>query len=822
MSHNREDIPKSLAWLAPVVFLALQCTEPVANVPPIRTAPGFQVDLVFSVPQETQGSWVSLCADGRGNLYASDQYGPIFRITPAPPGSPKGKTVVKELALPIGGAHGLSWIDEKLYVMVGQKGMRTPGLYRISDTDEDGELDLVETLYELDGEGEHGPHTVLPGPDGRSIFVMAGDGTRLPDLEANRVPRLWANDSLVSGSPALIGSESRGTPYGGWICRTDLEAKRWELVAMGLRNAYDLAMHPAGELFTFDSDTEFDINLPWYRPTRVLQVVSGADFGWRGGSFKVPESAPDNWPSVISMGLGSPTGMTFGYGTKLPVRYQQALWVADWSYGKLHALHLKARGAGFSAEKEEIVSGTPLPITSLCVNEADGAIYFTTGGRRIQSRLYRLTGTPEGTAENTSPEAPNSDILKRRELERFHRRSGSHALDALWPHLGSEDVWIRNAARVALEHMSKQEWEARALQEAPSQTALSSLLALARLGGSSKPPDLLDALAHFDWQALARSQRGDWLRIITLAFIRGGDLAAEARTSWADKLNPLFPTGDRELDPVLLELLIFLQAPGAEVKGLARLENAITREEQIAYAVSLRAGRNWTESSRKQFFEWLASTGTWSGGRTYGPVLEHIRKDALEATPEALRLAMQGILNAGPTEPAPLFTLPADRGLVKNWSVEELVSLVEQDTHERNLERGRKMFAAVGCFTCHRVANEGGVLAPDLTAVSGRFGIRDLIEAVVEPSKAISDQYGTTTVTLLSGESLTGRIVNLTGDQLHLSENLYNPADVKRFDAADVVSVEPSDVSLMPEGMINVLEADEILDLLAWLLSGGG
>lgn len=793
------------------------------DVPTIRTAPGFHVELVHSVSRETEGSWVSLCADGRGNLYASDQYGPIFRVTPTPPGSATGKTLVQELALPIGGAHGLAWISGRLYVVVGQKGIRAPGLYRISDTNGDRELDHVEMLHALDGEGEHGPHAVLASPDGRSIFVMAGNGTRLPDLAASRVPRLWGNDSLVSGMPALMGSETRGTPYGGWICRTDLDGKRWELVAMGLRNAYDLALHPAGEVFTYDSDTEFDINLPWYRPTRVLQVVSGADFGWRGGSFKVPESAPDNWPSLISMGLGSPTGMTFGYGAKLPVRYQQALWVADWSYGKLHALHLKARGAGFTAEKEEIVSGTPLPITALCVNEYDGAIYFTTGGRRIQSRLYRLMGTGKGATETaTLPESSNSDIRKRRELERLHGKSGPKALDALWPHLGSEDVWIRNAARVALEQVSKEEWEVRALQEVHPRTSLSSLLALARLGGSSNTSDLFNALARFDWQALPREQRRDWLRIIALAFIRSGEVSADVHAQWTDKLNSLFPTGDRDLDAALLELLIFLQAPGAEAKGLARLENALTREEQITYAVSLRAGRNWTESSRRQFFGWLASTGAWRGGRTYGLVLERIRKDALKATPDAIRSDMQGILDAGPTEPAPPIMLPAGRGLVKEWSVEELVSLAEKDTRERDLERGRKMFAAVGCFACHRVADEGGALGPDLTALSGRFGVRDLIEAVVEPSRAISDQYGTATVTLLSGERLTGRIVNLTEDQLHLAENLYTPADVRRIAVAEVASVEPSKVSLMPEGMFNVLEAGEILDMLAWLRSGGG
>jgi glucose/arabinose dehydrogenase len=56
-----------------------------------------------------------------------------------------------------------------------------------------------------------------------------------------------------------------------------------EAYAMGFRNPYDLAFNPEGELFTFDSDMEWDVGLPWYRPTRVNHLVAGAEFGWRSG-----------------------------------------------------------------------------------------------------------------------------------------------------------------------------------------------------------------------------------------------------------------------------------------------------------------------------------------------------------------------------------------------------------------------------------------------------------------------------------------------------------------------------------------------------------
>ena len=121
--------------------------------PELKVAPGFEAVRVYAVPRETAGSWVSLAADDRGRLYASDQYGPIFRIELS--GAAKAPAaIVTKLALPIGGAHGLSWIYGTLYAVVGQKSVCATALYRVRDTDHDGELDRVELLRALDGDGE--------------------------------------------------------------------------------------------------------------------------------------------------------------------------------------------------------------------------------------------------------------------------------------------------------------------------------------------------------------------------------------------------------------------------------------------------------------------------------------------------------------------------------------------------------------------------------------------------------------------------------------------------------------------------------------------
>ena len=56
----------------------------------IKAAPGFQVELLYSVPGNTQGSWVSLCSDAKGRIIASDQYGGLYRFAPPAPGQQQG------------------------------------------------------------------------------------------------------------------------------------------------------------------------------------------------------------------------------------------------------------------------------------------------------------------------------------------------------------------------------------------------------------------------------------------------------------------------------------------------------------------------------------------------------------------------------------------------------------------------------------------------------------------------------------------------------------------------------------------------------------
>src|SRR5207253_1574182 len=98
------------------------------------------------------------------------------------------------------------------------------------------------------------------------------------------------------------------------------------------------------------------------------------------------------------------------------------------------------------------------------------------------------------------------------------------------------------------------------------------------------------------------------------------------------------------------------------------------------------------------------------------------------------------------------------RPFVKEWKVDELAPVVTNGLAKRDFDRGRRLFGEANCFACHRFDNEGGAQGPDLTVVSGRFSVRDLLESIIEPSKEISDQYAAVTITTTDGKAVTGRI----------------------------------------------------------------
>lgn len=818
-------IPLLLCATASFAQLAGQATP----ADKVKIAKGFKVELLYSVPKEQEGSWVSMTQDDKGRMICSDQYGALYRITPPALNGSPGETKVEKLSVDFGHCQGLLYHAGALYGVVNDDAYQGRGLYRCKDTNGDDQFDAVELLRSFPGKaGEHGPHGVIASQDGKSLYVMCGNQTPEPSCETSLVPRHWAEDQLY---PMLLGKGFMRDVLapGGWLAKTDLDGKKWELVNTGTRNTYDIAMNRKGDIFGFDADMEWDTGMPWYRPTRVCFMQSGGEFGWRTCSKKFPVRWEDSLPPVVDIGPGSPTGVAFGYDAKFPAKYQDALYICDWSYGKMYAVHLSPNGGGYTGVTEEFMSASPLPLTDIEVSKKDGAMYVSVGGRKVQSGLYRVTYTGGVSKEEPlmmiggGALAAETEASIRQRLEKFQTLD-PQAVETAWPYLASQDRNIRFAARIALEHQPIASWKDKALSETNPRAALTALMALARSSGGDKPlqAQIIAALNKINFKSLKGLDRFTLVRDYMLAFTRMGEPEAATKESLIKHLAPLFPTNDPALNRDLCEVLVYLGDSSIVAKAEPLVNGSPTQEEQIDYARILRfAKTGWTKELRADYFRWFLRAANYKGGASFDLFIGEIKQNALSTMTEEEKLAIKDVLEAKPEAKAPSFTVKPMQ-FVKAWTLAELSkSLGVGLEGNRNFQNGRNMFGAATCFACHRFNNEGGAVGPDLTSVAGKYSPRDLLEHILEPSKEISDQYGSTVFTLQDGSRVIGRIANMKENNMMVCTNMMDPNNFTNVDARKVVKTEESKISMMPPGLLFMLKEDDILDLMAYLLSKG-
>ena len=816
---------------------------PATPAEQLTVAPGFQVELLRSA-QTNEGSWISMAVDTKGRLIVSPQQEdrPLLRITLTPDGS---VAKVEPMPAPLHQAMGLCYAHDSLYV--NGHGPQGTGLYRLVDDNRNDQFEANEVrfLKKFAGEGEHGSHAVVAGPDGQ-IYVMEGNHTKVPEGVATNSPhRHFQEDLLLPRQWDANGHAVGILAPGGHILRTDPDGRHWELLLAGFRNAYDFAFAANGEMFTFDSDMEWDWGLPWYRPTRIIHCVIGGEYGWRSGAGKWPEYYADSLPAAVNIGLGSPTGMKFGTRSKFPKKYQQALFAMDWAYGRIFAVHLQPHGASYTGDYEVFVKGKPLNVTDMEFG-ADGALYFITGGRGTQSGLYRVSFTGDKAQQRALDTVARADKSAERarelrhKLESFHGKVDTRAVAFAWPHLRSPDRFIRNAARIAIESQPVSEWQARALAEADPEGALTALLALARCGGRDTQKDLLLALKKFPLASLTEDRQLEKLRVIEVSFVRQGRPDADLAALATEKLNAAYPSPSEWVNHELAQLLIYLEAPDVIAKSLALVAQSPTLEDQTHYIYHLRNVKSgWTLEQRRKYFAWFtqlrkqdpaggrhpAALLQWfkeverdySDGSSYAQYLVNIRKEAMATLTPPELAALKPLLeeNIG----APPWKATRDRKFVQEWTVGDLEGRLGEVKAGRDFARGRAAFNDAQCVICHRLGNRGGAVGPELAGAGSKYSLHDILESMVEPSKVVSDQFLTYNIVKKDGEAVSGRITDLNAERLVIMPNPLSVETLEEVRLADIASRTPSKLSPMPTGLLNNLSAEEILDLLSYVQS---
>ncbi len=777
--------------------------------------PGFEIELVRSAAAD-EDSWVALEFDPQGRLIIAKESQGLLRMTLSGGGDEVVKTELIEETLKE--CRGLVFVDGDLYVNANN----SKGMYRLKRTDDD-RFQTPELLFATSGGVGHGRNDLTLGPDGR-IYSIHGDAVDIP------------TDVVDYTSPFRDARGGKKTSE-GHLLRVDPQSGQVEVLAAGLRNPFGIDFHASGDIFTYDADAEYDMGSPWYRPTRVSHLVTGGDYGWRGVTKSWPSYYPDHADNArpnLDIGKGSPTAVKFGTASNFPARFRDALFILDWAYGRVIAVHCLPRGSSHLLSAETFLKGRPLNVTDLGFGP-DGSMYLVTGGRKTLSALYRVryVGTRaeeifETTVQQQQREKFASRQRKlRRDLEsELQQPRQDDSLQQAWEQLGNDDPWIRQAAVHLLEQQPVEKWQDRALHAPPSTTALLALLSLSRSANEKSFPDIVARLNEMPMDSVTRSPREIALQAYSLCLTpqliaSHPNLVSATR----EKLAAIYSTQNNAytVNRQLSELLVRLKAPSVVEETIPLLRQATDQAEQMHYLYVLRGVKDgWNIANRKTYFTALRQSRHYQSGAGMPDFIRKIREEALSTLTDAEREELASLIAEEPE--TQVHTPRKPRPFVRKWTVEDILVKTEENSR-RDLQRGKEMFAAAACIQCHRIGGTGVLIGPDLTAAGRRFSRRDLLTSIIEPSKVIAENYRSVQIVTSSGQTYVGQTI-LAGDyrspRLRLATDPTNPLQTIEIDKNDIEQQKPSEVSWMPTGLLDTLSRDEILDLVAFIEAAAG
>ncbi|MBU6277272.1 MAG: PQQ-dependent sugar dehydrogenase [Planctomycetes bacterium] len=811
----------AIALLALVAVGApLPAAEPVAtSAAHVQVPAGFRAELVRSAAPG-EDSWISMAFDPTGGVIVGlDQRG-VGRLAPAADGT----WAFTRLDDTLRHCRGVLHAHGALYVCATD----SKELWRLVDADGDGRYEQRQLLRSFDYRSRygHGPNQLTAGPDGM-IYLMCGDDVSFPPGTSPASPYRNPRKDRVLPDPR----DDAGDDRVGFLLRTDPLGTEWTVVTGGLRNPVDVAFSPDGEAFTWDADMEWDVGLPWYRPTRLLHLVPGGEYGWRIGSGPWPAHEPDALPGALDTGLSSPTGLAFGHGSRFPAPWRERLFMADWQHGRILAVTLRPVGASYSATDTLFAAGAPLNVCDMAFGP-DGALWVITGGRGSTSGLYRISwvgdesgGADADGAARSDPAAagagaaadPAAARARRRALERHQLAATAEAVADLWPDLGSADRFLRHAARVGLERQPLEGWRDRVAAEPDPLRRATTLVAWVRSADDAGRQEALAA-------CLDRAIAGDGeaslsvLRAVEIALARGPAPAGELRGRLVAQLRDLAAEPLSVIDLARLDLLVALGAGDVAATLHSRLRAAPAQEDQIRLVRALlRQPAPPTADEETTLVGWFAAARRFTGGHLLAKVIGQMEEDWLATLPEARRPDTAARI-AALVPPLPAEAPGAVRPVVRRYSVDDVAAALPAGA-VRDRAAGLRALAAASCLKCHRFGATGAALGPDLSAVGGRFDRRTLAEAIVDPARVVDPKYQVTTWVLADGRVITGRAAQVNAAEITVETDALSGAMTKIV-RAEIESSHPAAGSPMPAGLLDTLSADEVADLVGLLVAG--
>ena len=852
-----------------VVLLAavLRAADPG---PPDVLVPGLEVALFATGPDIVTP--VGIAVDGKGRVFVVENH--THQVKAGYPGPKTDRVKIYEDTNRDGRADKITLFAEgftsAMHLAFDPEGVlhlvHRNGVLRLEDNDHDGVCEKQVSLLSMDTKETY-PH------NGLSSIAFTTDGYMFIGSGENM--------GVIYTVTAADGSSITYLPGGANIYRLKRDGSQLETYATGLWNGFVLTNDGSGRLFACDNDPDSRPPCRFLHIVEGGDYGYQFQFGrsglhpfvcWNG-------ELPGTLPMMAGTGE-APSGIVDARLTRLGPGRGNGFLVTEWGDSTLSWFRLEPQGASFTATREMLIRGGSSFRPACLAAAPDGSVYLTDWSDREYSvhqkgSIWRI----KATEPDKTPAEGHTLPLTPPELLRAKLTAATGA--AAWPELKASltntDPFILSAALTAL---SKLEYHPQLITECGNPEAkvrLGSLLALHRAKYADALPLLRTALADTDgavrrlamtWaaelrqkdlrplvekaleaggpaMAISQEDFAHWLAAMDLISREAAPTAATAAISNDDLLQKLLadPAASSGIKAAVIPMLTNFKAPSMirTLMGLASAGDVRVRQQAVRSLafVSVKAVVGPLQKTALSPLEpaglrrdAISALSSRSPAEVIPllPLLEDPDPDISTETVRALRLhttdaAVKAALQSKTSSPNLPAELQAQLSLAlgtpppapRPASDDDWAAALMERTAPASIERGRHVFFSGIhlCSSCHVAEGRGVIVGPNLGTIARSADRAKLIQSILQPSREIGPLFGTKAVTQKDGSVVSGvQAIKDGGGNLNLIQPGGSLLPVPRD---QILKIEDTPVSLMPEGLELGLTLQDFRDLLVYL-----
>jgi putative heme-binding domain-containing protein len=273
-------------------------------------------------------------------------------------------------------------------------------------------------------------------------------------------------------------------------------------------------------------------------------------------------------------------------------------------------------------------------------------------------------------------------------------------------------------------------------------------------------------------------------------------------------LDSLLSTRDASLPPLLQQLLRNSDLRGQAIRALASYEDPKTPDAILGVYASLNDGE------KRDALNAIASRSAYAKTLMAAIGDGRVAKSALTADLiRQLRNLKSDDINAALTK---VYGTIRETSADKKAEIERYRRIYGAGgSQPGDASRGRVVFNKV-CVQCHTLFDTGAKVGPDITGAN-RGDLNYLLETILDPNAVIPNDYRASTIETRDGRSITG-IVKQQDDK---SVTIATQTETLVVPRNEIDSIQQSELSMMPEGLLTPLTDQEVRDLIYYLSRTG-